>query len=73
MQKFNLYLERFWFIVIFLVAIFCVYEFIVDGVETGKWYLVALVIPIIMWLVRRGIRVRMEKYEQEMQNKSKQK
>lgn len=73
MNKFNLYLERFWFIIIFVVAAFCIYEFIVDGVQIGKWYLLALLVPIAMWLVRRGVRIRMEKFEQEKQTQTKSK
>lgn len=76
MQKVNLYIERFWLIIIVLVAVFCVYEFIVDGPQVAKWYLLFLILPIFMWLFRRTLRIRMDKHiakQKELNNKKKKK
>lgn len=69
MEKFNRGLEKFWLYFSLLVAVFCVYEFIVDDVETAKFYLLFLLIPIVMYLLRRFIRIRMEKTNQESKQK----
>lgn len=69
MHKTNLYLERFWLVVTILVFFFCIYEFIVDGSQIGKWYLVALIIPILMYLFRRFLRKRQDKMEQPPEQK----
>jgi len=70
MEKFNRGLEKFWLYFSILVALFCVYEFIVDDIQTAKFYLLFLIIPIVMYLLRRYIRIRMEKTNQESkQNK----
>ena len=71
MHKFNKGLEKFWLYFTFVVAAFCVYEFIVDDVKTASYYLIFLVFPILMYLVRRYIRKRMEKTEIESQQKNK--
>ncbi|MGB1039331.1 MAG: hypothetical protein ACPGVD_00495 [Flavobacteriales bacterium] len=69
MHKFNKRLEKFWLYFTFVVAAFCIYEFIVDDVKTASYYLVFLAFPIVMYLVRRGIRMRMEKTDNESKQK----
>ena len=64
MEKFNRGLEKFWLYFSILVAVFCVYEFIVDDIQTAKFYLLFLIIPIVMYMLRRYIRIRMEKSNQ---------
>ena len=61
MEKFNRRLEKFWLYFTFMVAVFCVYEFFVDDVKTASYYLIFLIFPIAMYLLRRFIRKRMEK------------
>ena len=74
MQKFNRGLELFWLFFTIAVAIFCIYAFAKDGVTSGKYYLVFLVLPLAMYLFRRFIRIRMEKTEEnKSSNKSKNK
>ena len=63
MQKFNRGLELFWLFFTIVVAIYCVYAFASDGVTSGKYYLVFLILPLMMYLFRRYIRIRMEKSE----------
>lgn len=52
-----------------LVAGFCVYEFVVDPPHVAKWYLIALLIPIAMYLFRRFLRLRFEKQLDQAKNK----
>ena len=74
MNKFNKGLERFWLLFSIAVAIFCIYEFAIDEVATAKYYLIFLILPLIMYLFRRLIRIRMEKTEaNNLSNKSKNK
>ncbi len=73
MQKVNLYIERFWLVIIVLVALFCVYEFIIDGPQVAKWYLLFLILPIFMWLFRRALRKRMDKQIAQQQASKKKK
>ena len=63
MQKFNRGLELFWLFFTIIVAIFCVYAFVTDGVTSGKYYLIFLILPLLMYLFRKFIRIRMEKSE----------
>jgi len=70
MDKFNRRLEKFWLYFTIVVAAFCVYEFVVDDVKTASYYLVFLIFPIIMYLVRRFIRKRMEKSNNSIKKKS---
>ncbi len=63
MQKFNRGLELFWLFFTIAVAIFCVYAFATDGANSGKYYLIFLILPLMMYLFRRYIRIRMEKSE----------
>jgi hypothetical protein len=72
MQKFNRGLELFWLFFTIVVAIICVYSFAKDGVTSGKYYLIFLILPLVMYLFRRLIRIRMEKTEaNNLSNKSK--
>lgn len=74
MQKFNRGLELFWLFFTIVVAIYCIYAFAMDGVTSGKYYLVFLILPFAMYLFRRFIRIRMEKNEaKNSSNKSKNK
>ena len=69
MNKFNKTLEKFWLFFTVLVAVFCVYEFMVDDVKTASYYLIFLIFPIAMYLMRRYIRKRMEKSNQDSKPK----
>ena len=71
MHKFNRGLEKFWLYFSIVVALFVVYSFLNDGVETGKYYLFFLPLPILMYVFRRFIRRKMEK--SSLENKSKNK
>jgi len=74
MQKFNRGLELFWLFFTIAVAVFCIYAFVSDGVTSGKYYLIFLILPFAMYLFRRFIRIRMEKSEvNNLSNKSKNK
>ncbi len=70
MDKFNRRLEKFWLYFTFVVLAFCIYEFIVDDVKTASYYLIFLIFPIMMYLVRRFIRKRMEKHNNSDTKKS---
>jgi hypothetical protein len=74
MQKFNRGLELFWLFFTIAVAIFCVYAFATDGATSGRYYLIFLILPLVMYLFRRFIRIKMEKNEvNNPSNKSKKK
>ena len=71
-RKYYIILEKFWLVMTFLVAAFCIYEFIVDPPYVAKWYLIALLIPLAMYLFRRFMRIRLEKHLEEAENQKKQ-
>lgn len=72
----NIQLERFWLLISFLVFCFCIFEYFADGIEVAKFYLLATVLPLAMWVFRRFMRKKLEKNEatkkeQSIKNKSK--
>lgn len=69
MLKYYIILEKFWLVMSVLVAGFCVYEFVVDPPHVAKWYLIALLIPMAMYLFRRFLRLRFEKQLDQAKNK----
>ncbi|MEN8927678.1 MAG: hypothetical protein ABF258_08910 [Flavobacteriales bacterium] len=69
MQKLNKGLELFWLFFTILVAIFCIYSFATDGVASGKYYLIFLILPLAMYLFRRYIRIRMENPDAKQSSK----
>jgi hypothetical protein len=75
-SKINLQLERFWLLISFFVFCFCIYEFFIDGINVAKFYLLATILPLVMWMFRRFLRRKFEKNEakkkeQATKNKSK--
>lgn len=70
MQKFNRGLELFWLFFTIIVAIFCIYAFATDGVTSGKYYLLFLILPLMMYLFRRFVRKRMEKTDENDKSRS---
>lgn len=73
MSKVHLYLERFWLIVaVILTIVQLVYTFqqgINDKMTQGLWLIV--IFTWGMYLFRRGVRRRMDKYEAEKPKKKK--
>lgn len=69
-NKINLQLERFWLLITVLVFCFCIFEYFADGIEVAKFYLLAMILPIAMWMFRRFLRVRFEKNEAKKNEQS---
>lgn len=69
-NKINLQLERFWLLITFLVFCFCVFEYFADGIEVAKFYLLAMALPLMMWVFRRFLRKKFEKIEERKNEQS---
>lgn len=70
-MKVHIILEKFWFIVATLATLLTIYLIIIDGFEAAKFYTLIVGLVWGMFLIRRGIRRRLEKFENEKKQDSK--
>lgn len=70
MNKFNRGIEKFWLYVCIVYAVFLAYEYLYDEIQIANFYLLISIFPIIMYLFRRYMRIKMEKNLQKS-NKAK--
>ncbi|CAG5087864.1 hypothetical protein [Parvicella tangerina] len=73
MSKFHLYLERFWLIVASLLTIAVIVYLFQDGWNSTKYLFLIVGLAWGMFLFRRGVRKRMEKYAKQPPTKKKKK
>ena len=71
MSKVHLYLERFWLIVASVLTLAVIVYLFQDGWDSTKYLLLIVGLAWGMFLFRRGVRRRMEKYEASKPQKKK--
>lgn len=64
-MKIHIILEKFWFTIAILITLLTIYLGFKDGFDAAKFYLLITGLVWGMFLVRRGIRKRFEKLENE--------
>lgn len=70
-MKIHIILEKFWFVVACLATLLTLYLIILDGFNGARFYLLIVGLIWGMYLVRRGIRRRLEKFENERKEDAK--
>lgn len=70
-MKIHIILEKFWLLIAILTSLLTLYLMFKDGFIAAKYYLLITGLVWGMFLVRRGIRKRMEKIENEKKQDSK--
>lgn len=65
MEKMNRFLEIFWLLLGIISAIMAIYLVMIDGLEKNNKYMLMLpLLPFAMWIMRRSLRLRLEKNRQ---------
>lgn len=64
-MKVHIILEKFWLIIAILTSLLTIYLIFNEGLVAAKYYLLITGLVWGMFLVRRGIRKRLEKFENE--------
>lgn len=71
-MKLHIILEKFWLVIAIITTLLTIYLIIKDGVNAAKFYVLITGLVWGMYLVRRGIRKRMDKIKiEEKQNNKK--
>ncbi|MCT4582571.1 MAG: hypothetical protein N4A35_14235 [Flavobacteriales bacterium] len=70
-MKIHILLEKFWFGVAILTTLLTLYLIVKDGFNGAKFYILITGLVWGMFLVRRGIRKRMDKFENEQKQENK--
>jgi hypothetical protein len=69
MEKMNRFLEMFWAGLTVITAILAIYLLVVDGYEQTKFLLMIPFITAAVWIMRRSLRLRLEKNQKEARKK----
>lgn len=69
MEKMNRFLEIFWAILAVITMVMAIYLVMTDGYEKNKYMLMLPLLPAAMWIMRRSLRVRLEKNQKQAQKK----
>jgi len=69
MEKMNRFLEVFWAALALITLCMALYLLAIDGYEKSKFMLMLPLLPAAMWIMRRSLRVRLEKNQKEAQKK----
>ena len=69
MEKMNRFLEVFWAGLTVITLIMALYLFVQDGWEQSKFMLMIPLLPAAMWIMRRSLRIRLEKNQKEARKK----
>ena len=64
-MKIHIILEKFWLVVASLATLLTIYLITIDGFKAAQFYVLIVGLIWGMFLVRRGIRKRFEKIENE--------
>ena len=70
-MKIHIILEKFWLLIAILTSLLTIYLMFKDGLVAAKYYLLITGLVWGMFLIRRGIRKRLEKIENEKKQDSK--
>lgn len=60
MNKIILFLERMWLTVAIVCAILAIYKALTIGLEDGMYFLIFALLAILLWYLRRRVRMRMQ-------------
>jgi hypothetical protein len=63
MNKMLKFLERMWLMVAIVCAVIAAYKSIFVGLEDGAYFLMFGVLAVILWRLRRRMRIRMENHQ----------
>lgn len=69
MEKMNRFLEIFWLVLAGVTLCMALYLLSVDGYEKSKFMLMLPLLPAAMWIMRRSLRIRLEKNQKAAQKK----
>jgi hypothetical protein len=69
MEKMNRFLEIFWAALAVITLCMALYLLASDGYEQSKFMLMIPLLPTAMWIMRRSLRIRLEKNQKEAQKK----
>lgn len=61
----NRFLEVFWAALAIITAVMAIYLVMTDGYERNKFMLMLPLLPAAMWIMRRSLRIRLEKNQME--------
>lgn len=61
----NRFLEVFWAALAIITAVMAIYLVMTDGYEKNKFMLMLPLLPAAMWIMRRSLRIRLEKNQKE--------
>lgn len=65
MEKMNRFLEIFWLLLGIISSIMAIYLVMIDGLEKNSKYMLMLpLLAFAMWIMRRSLRLRLEKNRQ---------
>ncbi len=67
----HVFLEKFWMVIAILATLLTFYLIIIDGFEAAIYYVLITGLVWGMYLIRRGIRIRLGKMEEERKENSK--
>ncbi len=65
----NRFLEVFWAALTVITLIMALYLLASDGYEQSKFMLMIPLLPAAMWIMRRSLRIRLEKNQKEAKKK----
>ena len=66
----NKFLEKFWLVIAIIATLVTLYLMFQDGIEPAKYYILLTGMVWAMFLIRRGIRIRLEKIDKERKESS---
>ena len=71
MERMNRYLEVFWLGLTIIAALMALYLLVNDGYVKSKYMTMIPLIPAAVWIMRRALRLRLEKSQKEAKKKGK--
>jgi hypothetical protein len=69
MLKMNRFLEVFWAAISVVTLCMGLYVLATDGYEQAKYLLILTLLPVAIWITRRGLRIQFEKKQKEAKKK----
>lgn len=71
MEKMNRFLEVFWLSLAIISMLMAIYLVMTDGYEKNKFMLMLPLLPAAMWIMRRSLRIRLDKNRKTASKKNK--
>jgi len=67
----HVFLEKFWMVIAILATLLTIYLIAIDGFNAAIYYILITGLVWGMYLIRRGIRIRLAKMDEEQKNDKK--